>query len=95
MECVRRLLGAFKRDGTPAKARQPSAFANFVKERFSKLKTARPTASHKELMTALGVEWRARNLISEGSQAESERTSQQESEEDILCSGLVRVLSLE
>lgn len=53
------LLGAFNRDGTPAKPREPSAFAKFVSRHFAALKAATPHASHKELMAELGRRWRA------------------------------------
>ena len=53
------LLGAFNRDGTPAKSREPSAFAKYVQGHFSALKKARPTDSHAQLMAALGESWRA------------------------------------
>ena len=53
------LLGAFNRDGTPAKAREPSAFAKYVQEHFSVLKASRPDASHRELMASLGEQWRS------------------------------------
>ncbi len=39
-----RLLGSFNRDGTPAKPREPSAFAKFVKENYSTVKGRRPGA---------------------------------------------------
>ena len=52
------LLGAFNRDGTPFKPREPSAFAVFVKEHFSTLRAARPAATHKELMGELGKRFR-------------------------------------
>ena len=51
-------LGAFNRDGTPVKAREPTAFAKYVGEHFSALKKARPVASHKELMGELGTRFR-------------------------------------
>ena len=54
-----KLLGAFNRDGAPAKAREPSAFAGFVKARYGPLKRARPRATHRELMAALGEQWRS------------------------------------
>lgn len=53
-----RLLGAFNRDGTPAKAREPSAFARFVKDNFSALRVSKPEATHGELMADLGQRWR-------------------------------------
>lgn len=43
-QCSGRLMfrGRFQPDGTPAKARAPSAFANFVKEQFADVKAAHP-----------------------------------------------------
>ena len=42
--CSGRLVfrGRFQPDGTPAKARAPSAFAGFVKEQFAGVKAAHP-----------------------------------------------------
>ena len=53
-----RLLGGFNRDGTPAKTREPSAFARFVKDNFSALRASQPAAAHRDLMVELGRMWR-------------------------------------
>ena len=53
-----RLLGAFDRDGIEIKARAPTGFASFVKERFGALKQERPRLSHGELMAELGKQWK-------------------------------------
>ena len=53
-----KLLGTFNRDGTPAKPREPSAFAKYVKEHFAQLKIDEPRMSHKELMGELGRRFR-------------------------------------
>ena len=49
--CSGRLMfkGRFQPDGTPARARAPSAFAGFVKEHFAGVKAAQPAG----LLTAL------------------------------------------
>lgn len=52
------LLGAFNRDGTQMKEREPTPFAHFVKANFGPLKKARPGDSHKELMAELGQWWK-------------------------------------
>ena len=54
-----RFLGAFEKDGTPAKAtRAPSAFAQYVQKHYAATKQAMPHASHQEVMAALGQHWR-------------------------------------
>ena len=52
-------MGAFSRDGTPVKPREPNAFAIYVKEHMADLKRSLPTASHKELMVELGRRFKA------------------------------------
>ena len=58
-----RLLGAFDRDGIEIKARAPTGFASFVKERFGALKQERPRLSHGELMAELGKQWKEAKVL--------------------------------
>ena len=64
-----KLLGQMNHDGTPAKAREPSAFAKYVQAHYSTIKASTPGASHKQLMEALGQRWR------EGKGADSPTTT--------------------
>ncbi|KDD74827.1 SprT-like family protein [Helicosporidium sp. ATCC 50920] len=51
-------LGRFQRDGTPAKARGPTPFGLFVKQRFAMVKaTMTPGSKHADVMRALSQEW--------------------------------------
>lgn len=59
-----RYAGAFEQDGTPVRARPPSAFARFVADHFARAKRqAGAGASHAAVMAALGEEWRARKAV--------------------------------
>ena len=53
-----RFLGTFNKDGTPAKTREPSAFARFVKDHYAAIKREMASAAHKELMAELGRRFR-------------------------------------
>ena len=53
-----RLLEQTNADGTPAKRREPSAFAKYVQAHYSNAKAGAPGASHKQLMASLGARWR-------------------------------------
>lgn len=58
--CAGRLvyLGAFELDGTPVRARAPTAFSRFVGERMGAAKQrAGPGASHAQVMALLSAEW--------------------------------------
>ena len=51
-------LGRFQADGTPARARAPTPFSMFVKERFGAVKAAAaPGTPHGELMRTLSRQW--------------------------------------
>jgi hypothetical protein len=84
-----RLLGACNRDGTvtAAKTREPSAFANFVKQHYPALKASRPRASHKDLMATLGERWRSGGAGWE-SDAADEQDGDDELEERELCAAM-------
>mmetsp|Transcript_34092 Transcript_34092/g.80342 ORF Transcript_34092/g.80342 Transcript_34092/m.80342 type:complete len:680 (+) Transcript_34092:17-2056(+) len=57
---VLRFVGAFEQDGTPVKARQPTAFAGYVKTHFAAAKKgAGAGAAHAEVMALLSEQWRA------------------------------------
>ena len=52
-------LGKFRPDGTPAKARTPSAFSAFVRDNFADVRAACPVGTpHQAVMSALSTRWR-------------------------------------
>lgn len=52
-------LGKFRADGTPAKARTPSAFSAFVRDNFADVRAACPPGTpHQGVMNALSARWR-------------------------------------
>ncbi|CAL8463557.1 g3091 [Coccomyxa elongata] len=52
-------LGKFRPDGTPAKARTPSAFSAFVRDNFADVRAACPSGTpHQAVMSALSARWR-------------------------------------
>lgn len=52
-------LGKFEKDGTPAKQRQPSAFAQFTKDHMSEVTASLPAGTpHKVKMEEMGRRWR-------------------------------------
>ena len=52
-------LGKFRPDGTPAKARTPSAFSAFVRDNFADVRAMCPPGTpHQAVMSALSARWR-------------------------------------
>ena len=86
--------GGFTREGTPLKAREPSAFAKYVKEHFSELKKARPAASHGQIMSALGERWRAEGATPAKATPTAAKDTAPAAEEENLCSNLSSALDL-
>ena len=64
-----RLLGAFNRDGTQAKPREPNGFAKYVKVHYAALKARQPSLSQKELMAQLGQQFRREKSAEEAEAA--------------------------
>ncbi|KAL7752496.1 hypothetical protein RI367_002030 [Sorochytrium milnesiophthora] len=56
---ILRYLEKLKADGTPMKARQPSAWQTFVKTKYPEIKEATPGATHKDVMAQLTQRWKA------------------------------------
>ena len=52
------LLGAFNRDGTVKKEREPTPFAMFMKVNYSVVKASRPGATQKEVMSELSKQFK-------------------------------------
>ena len=84
-----RLLGSFNRDGTPAKPREPTAFAKYVSEHFSTLKGRKPHASHKQLMAELGAAFRAAKQAAALGGADVARCVEVEDEAQDACLAMI------
>ena len=60
-------LGKFRPDGTPAKARAPSAFSAFVRDNFADMRSACPPGTPQQgVMSALSARWRQHKASAEG-----------------------------